>query len=111
MKTNEGLVLCALYKGEDGFPGKPERAFQRALSPIKETSATCRFEGLPAGRYAVAVVHDENGNGKMDRNFLGIPKEGYGASNNAKGSMGPPKFKDAAFVVGAEAKSIEITMQ
>src|SRR5262249_60890200 len=52
---------------------------------------------LPAGKYAVGSLDDENGNGKLDRNSLGVPTEGYGFSNDAQGSGGPPKFAQAAF--------------
>jgi uncharacterized protein (DUF2141 family) len=52
---------------------------------------------LHAGKYAIASYHDENGNGKLDTNALGIPEEGYGFSNDARGTFGPPKFSEAAF--------------
>ena len=64
---------------------------------IEDQSCTVTFKDVPAGTYAVSYIHDENGNGKMDTNFMGIPKEGYGCSNNAKGFMGPPKWEDAKF--------------
>ena len=52
------------------------------------------FTGLPAGKFAVAVFHDENGNDTLDTNLLGIPKEGYAFSENARGFAGPPSFVD-----------------
>lgn len=107
-----GPVRCALFADADGFPGKPEKAAQRVLAPsVSNGVATCTFEGLAPGEYAVSVHHDENDNGKMDSNFFGVPKEGYGASNDAKGSMGPPKFKDAVFQVASEPKTISLKMQ
>ena len=54
-----------------------------------------KFEGLPKGEYAVSVYHDANLNEELDTNMMGIPKESYGFSNNAKGFMGPPSFEDA----------------
>ena len=62
---------------------------------------TYTFKEIPKGEYAVAVFHDKNSNEKMDVNFLGIPKEAYGCSNNAKGFMGPPKYEDAKFLLTA----------
>ena len=69
------------------------------------------FENIPAGSYAVAVLHDENKNEKMDFNLVGIPKEAYGFSNNAKGFMAPPKFSDAAIrLQNGESKNITIKL-
>jgi len=62
------------------------------------------FQGLGAGRYAVAVYQDENRNGKLDKNFLGMPTEPYGFSNDARGSMGPPSFDAAAVDIAATPK-------
>lgn len=77
-----------------------------ALSVSEEArngSVTARFGDVPAGRYAISVLHDENDNKKMDRNFIGIPKEGYGFSRDAKVIAGPPSFDDAAFDVAEAA--------
>ena len=56
---------------------------------------------LPPGTYALALIHDENGNGKVDTNWIGMPKEGVGASNNATGTLGPPSWRDAKFELQA----------
>jgi len=103
-----GQVGCTVYSSGDGFPTDPSKALQKTLTPIKDEKATCDFTGLPAGRYAIAVMHDENSNGKVDTNFLGIPKEGTGASNDAKGSMGPPKFDDASFDYAGGRKDLTV---
>lgn len=97
LRNDKGQVLCALYSSADGFPTKGEKALAHAESPISSGHAVCEFSGVAAGRYAVSAFHDENSNGKLDRNFMGIPREGVGASNNAKGHFGPPKFDSAAF--------------
>jgi uncharacterized protein (DUF2141 family) len=89
---------------------KPERAAAKARKSIAGGAARVEFPGLAPGAYAVAVYHDENGNGKMDANFLGIPKEPTGASNDAKGKMGPPKFEDARFALDGD-KTITVTVQ
>ena len=67
------------------------------------------FEDIPEGTYAVSIFHDENDNGKMDTNFLGIPSEDYGCSNDASGFLGPPKWEDAKFQL-KENTSIKITL-
>jgi uncharacterized protein (DUF2141 family) len=66
------------------------------------------FDKLPAGEYAVSLFHDENDNKVLDKNFIGIPKEGIGTSNDAKGSFGSSKFEDAKFAVKAGLKTITI---
>jgi uncharacterized protein (DUF2141 family) len=69
----------------------------RSTAAIVNLQAVCEFAGVAPGPYAVSVVHDENSNGRLDTNFIGIPREGAGASNNAKGHFGPPKFDAASF--------------
>ena len=66
------------------------------------------FEGIPPGGYAVAAYHDENGNGKLDTGFLGIPTEGLASSNDAKGFMGPPSFEKARVEVGPGENRITV---
>ena len=97
LRSEAGEVRCALFGEElaEGFPGG--RAMAATTAPIAEGRAICSFEGPGPGRYAVSMFHDENENGELDANFLGIPKEGYGASNNARGRLGPPRFEDASF--------------
>ncbi|OYY67124.1 MAG: hypothetical protein B7Y49_00445 [Sphingomonas sp. 28-62-11] len=97
LKTGAGLVYCDLYNTEKGFPNKPERAIARVKVKPTGKKADCVFRDVKEGRYAVALWHDVDDDGKLDTNFLGIPREPVGSSNNAKGRFGPPKFRDAAF--------------
>jgi uncharacterized protein (DUF2141 family) len=97
LRSDKGQVLCALHSSADAFPKKPEKAVARTTAKIVERQAICEFTGIALGTYAVSVVHDENANGKLDTNFVGMPREGVGASNDAKGHMGPPKFSAASF--------------
>ncbi|WP_418639375.1 DUF2141 domain-containing protein [Winogradskyella sp.] len=92
--NDKGKMFVALYNSENGFL---ETSYKGAMSKIEDKTCTVTFEGMPKGTYAVSVFHDENDNGKLDTNFLGIPKEDYGCSNNATGFMGPPKWADAKF--------------
>jgi uncharacterized protein (DUF2141 family) len=108
LHNDVGQVGCNIYSSAAGFPTDPSKALHGVLTPIKDKKATCDFKELPAGRYAIAVMHDENSNGKVDTNFMGIPKEGVGASNDAKGMMGPPKFDDAAFDYAGGRKDLTI---
>lgn len=69
------------------------------------------FSDLPFGEYAVAVMHDMNDNNKMDFHFYGAPKEGYGASNDASGTFGPPSFEEARFKLENFSKTIVIKLK
>lgn len=108
-RSAAGQVLIAVYRGEDGFPGSPDRAWKTAVATVTDGRASVAF-AAPAGEYAVAIVHDENGNGRLDTSWLGIPKEGLGTSNNARGRLGPPKYRDAKFSVGADGAVQQIAM-
>ena len=110
LRNDKGQVLCALYSSADGFPKKGDKALAHAKSPISNGHAICEFPEVTAGNYAVSVFHDENSNGKLDTNFMGIPREGVGASNNAKGHLGPPKFDAAAFRFAGGLLELKITI-
>lgn len=92
--NNNGQILIALYDKESDFL---ENTYKGIVSKIKNNACQVTFENIPKGIYAVSLFHDENSNNKLDSNFIGIPKEDYACSNNAKGFMGPPKWKDAKF--------------
>jgi uncharacterized protein (DUF2141 family) len=110
VRNDKGQVLCALFSSAADFPKHAERAIARSKSAIADGHAMCEFAGVVPGTYAVSVFHDENNNGKLDTNFIGMPKEGVGASNNAKGHMGPPKFDAAAFRFAGGRLDINIKM-
>lgn len=94
VSSNEGTIAIALYDSASNFLKKP---LQGQRVAVKDNSCTVTFKDVPEGVYAISLYHDENDNGKMDTNFMHIPKEDYGCSNNAKGFMGPPKWEDAKF--------------
>jgi uncharacterized protein (DUF2141 family) len=107
-KNDRGSAVVSLYNNSDGFPKSPDKALKKMSVRILNNQAVADFESLPAGEYAVSVYHDENGNKKMDTNFFGIPKEGVGNSNNAKGHFGPPKYADAKFSFNGDKQTISI---
>ena len=110
-RNGRGVALIAIYRSKAGFPDDGRRAWRREAVAIADGKASLRFASIPPGRYAVAVLHDENENFEMDQNFLGIPKEGYGVSRNAVGRFGPPKWRDAVFEVAAANRvSLRIRM-
>ncbi len=97
LRSDGGTVRVTLFNSKDGYPSKVEKALTKVFLKISNKTATAQFKDLPFGTYAIGVFHDENGNGKVDTNFIGMPTEGFGASNDAKGSFGPPSFQDASF--------------
>jgi uncharacterized protein (DUF2141 family) len=110
LRSDKGQCGCTLYTAEKGFPKDPSAAAQRTWCAIASKESSCRFAPIPAGTYAVACIHDENGNGTLDTGLFGIPTEGVVASNHAKGFMGPPSFKDARFAFSGAATELRLTM-
>jgi uncharacterized protein (DUF2141 family) len=109
-RSDRGHVILSLFAGEDGFMRDFSKAIARTSAEVHGGRAHLEVPGLGAGTYAISVFHDENDNGKLDANLIGIPREGVGASNNAKGRMGPPKWKDARFPVAAPRVVQAITL-
>ena len=110
-ETNQGFVLVSLHDQKKSFPDDAKKAKKLARAQIKNKRAVLRFKGLTYGRYAISAFHDENDNRKLDTNFLGIPKEAVGASNNAKGTLGPPKWKDAVFELKGPSVTQKIKLE
>lgn len=102
VKKNAGSIVLCLWAKEDGFPDcESGKAVKRIVVPAN--AATARFENVAPGSYAISAFHDANGNGKLDSNFLGLPLEAVGMSNNPK-LNGPPRFKPARFTLAGEAR-------
>ena len=95
-KYNKGSVLLALYDSEESYMKK---IYKSAEIFIKDNKAQIIFSALKKGVYAYTFFHDLNKNKELDTNFLGIPKEPYGFSNEKKGRFGPPKFKEVSFTL------------
>lgn len=111
-RNAKGKIRVALFRDRKGFPNDASQAVHTQAADIdpQTLSAQVVFTGLPAGVYAVSVFHDENMNEKLDKNFVGVPKEGYGASNNPKKKMGPPNFDETKFQLGMADQSVEIKL-
>jgi len=98
IRNSSGTVDCALFESPGGFPREfLLSATNVMIIKVRRTEARCDFEDIPPGTYALAVIHDENMNGKLDTNWVGIPKEGYGFSNDVKALLGVPPFSAASF--------------
>ena len=99
MKSDTGSVYVGIHNKEKDFLKK---RFKEAVITVTNRKGMAIIKELPKGEYAVSAFHDENENYKMDTNFIGIPKEPIGISNDATGFMGPPKYKDAKFQISKD---------
>lgn len=110
IRNNKGVCRICLYNNADAFAGKGA-PLKCATVSISGKSAYAAFEDLPVGEYAISVIHDENNNNAFDKNFLGIPKEGYGASGNNLPFASAPEFKDNKFRVNANQVTLKIRLR
>jgi len=99
IKKPKGTIRIGLFTNEKDFMKTP---VQGKVVKATGTEVTVIFENLPAGDYAVSVIHDENENGELDSNKMGIPKEGFAFGNNAMGSFGPPSFEKAKITLNGK---------
>jgi uncharacterized protein (DUF2141 family) len=121
IRSDIGEILVALYDRADGFESAIVNAADRGLLPdsgrligtairAQRGILSTVFTQLAPGRYAIIVVHDENDNGRLDRDFMGAPTEGYGFGNDAQGFFSAPSFDAAAITVGSADLTTSITL-
>lgn len=109
IRNSTGGVACALFESPVGFPTEfLHSAINIMIIKVRDTKARCDFEDIPPGTYSLAVIHDENMNGKLDTNWLGFPTEGYGFSNDAKALLGAPSFSAASF--SYDGRNLDLTI-
>ena len=97
LRNLQGVLNCRLFNEAADFPdGEGLRTVRVAIDGAR---GACVFSQLVPGTYAVAVVHDENSNGRLDKNLLGVPTEGYGVSNNRTYALSSPKWEESRFTV------------
>ncbi len=99
LKNDKGVCRACLFNSPSSFNGETGEPFKCAVVPIKNKTAQVAFSSVPTGTYAMFVFHDTNNNNKMDKNFIGIPKEGYGASKNKLPFANAPTFIENQFTV------------
>lgn len=112
IRNTKGQVIVWLWSGPEGFAQDNSKAFKvLSIDASRAVDGKVTAEwAVPAGDYAATTLHDENSNQKMDMNFLGIPSEGFGVSNNIM-VMGPPAFKDTKFAVTDSGASVPIKLR
>ena len=104
----EGEIRIAVFDSEETYTKEPIHAI---VLPVDSTTMVWEEKNMPYGDYAIAVYHDKNKNGKIDTNLLGIPKEDYGFSNDARGRFGPASWKDSMFKLVDATYSTEINIK
>ena len=108
-RSEKGQVIACLTTKPQNFPNYQDDPNTHHITIPTRLAGTLVFDDLPSGTYALALIHDENGNGKLDT-MMGIPKEGFGFSKNPAIRFGPPSFKSAGVVIvgGRADESVKI---
>jgi uncharacterized protein (DUF2141 family) len=108
IKGLKGDIIVGIFDNDKDFLKKPIEA---KTTKASADSITVVFENIKPGKYAVSVIHDANKNQDLDKNKLGIPKEGFGFSNDAMGALGPPAFESAQFDLTPSQKDLDIDIK
>jgi uncharacterized protein (DUF2141 family) len=108
VETPQGVIRLSLCRRETYRAGDYGKCYKTVRVPASQSRAV--IEGVAPGTYSISLHHDVDGNGELKTNFLGIPREPIGASNNAKARFGPPSFDDMAFEVKGEPVEMTITL-
>ena len=109
LRSEKGQVKIAVFNSAEKWLG--EQPVYSATINVDSQAVVWKISDVPFGDYGVAVFHDENGNGKMDKNFLGIPLEPYGFSNNERVIFGPPKWEKSKFTVKSSTTDVSIEVK
>lgn len=99
LKNQKGFIRISLFNksSSEYFPSVTDKAYKIYKFDIKKNKSKFILNNIPIGQYAVSVHHDEDGNNELNTNWFGMPKEGLGVSNNARGNFGPPEYSQAEF--------------
>jgi uncharacterized protein (DUF2141 family) len=108
LRNDRGQVICTLFTPADRFPDHSHKGMTIAV-PIENKHATCRFRNEAYGSYAIVAFHDENHDGEFNQNWLGMPKEGFGFSDNP-GTLRKPVFNDAKFTLDQTIVNVTIKL-
>lgn len=111
-RNTRGNLGTAIFASAEGWPEDMSKSFRYGPAPIDKATRTAEADWeLPSGTYGVEAIHDENSNARLDRNFLGIPKEGFGFANNPHVSFGPAPFRAALVRVACPVTNTTIHLQ
>jgi len=105
LRNDKGKVMCALFSSANDFPKHADKAIMRSMAAIADGHAVCEFSGVAPGTYAVSVIHDENSNGRLDTNVIGIPARAWGRRITRKVISGHPNSMPLRFDIRAAESS------
>lgn len=110
IRNSDGYFMVSLWDKPDGFP---DDQFTKELiyKEVKSPTFSFTIKGLPYGNYALAALHDENKDGEMEYNWVGMPKEGFAFSRNYNVTLRAPKWEESVFKLDTPKKEIEMKMQ
>ncbi len=109
-ENDEKEVKLCVCRSEEEYTGTV-KAYRTASASILHKKAVCIFDEMPYGNYSIKAFHDQNGNNRLDTNFMGKPTERYGFSNHADGRFGPPPFSQTVITLNSPVTEIEIHLQ
>jgi uncharacterized protein (DUF2141 family) len=109
LRNSKGHVLCTLFDSEDAY--RQLRPAMRLVVEPMQPVTECVFHNVPPGAYMISAVHDENDDGKLDKGLFGMPKEGYGVSNNHTYTLKGPEFAESVVQLGEGLTSISIRLR
>ena len=110
LRAHRGQLIFGVFRSAEGFPTQSDKAVDWQIKPADAVSIQFTVR-LPPGRYGASVLHDENGNGQMDKDLVGIPKEGYGVTNNPKPRFRAARFDESMFTLPPEGVKMTISVQ
>ncbi|MBL6446945.1 DUF2141 domain-containing protein [Fulvivirga sp. 29W222] len=107
IKDPKGQLIVAIFNSKENYLKKP---FESQTIAVKHNNTSIKFKDLPQGQYSVSIIYDENNNGELDKNFFGIPTEGFGFSKKSMGTFGPPSYDDTKIELDGDV-SITISLK
>ena len=111
IRNSTGMIACALFESPEGFPVEYLRFATNIMAiKVRDKQARCDFQDIAPGTYALVIAHDENMNGKLDTNWLGVPTEGYGFSNDVRVWLNAPSFSAASFPFDGENLDLTVDL-
>lgn len=109
-RNDSGQALISIFNTEAGFPDETEHAAENLAAPIVARRVFLTSSPLPYGDYGISVLHDENGNGVMDRSLIGFPTEGFGFSGKPSLTFGRPSFREVRFLLTRDPHDLTVTV-
>lgn len=109
--SSNGFAMVAVFNTQEGYEIGETQAVATQMVKVENNKAEAVFKNLAYGWYGVSIYHDENANGKLDKNLVGVPKEAYAFSNNARGAFGKPGYEEVKFEIKSPQVQIDLFLK